>query len=54
MLCAKNSSAGRVLVSEDQGDYVAGHVPVRLPDGEARFLMKPAGIGLEEMTPHLR
>ena len=33
--------AGRVLVSEDQGDYVAGH----------RFLMKPAGIGLEEMTP---
>jgi hypothetical protein len=46
MLCAKNPSAGRVLVSEDQGDYVAGHVPVRLPDGEARFLMKPAGIGL--------
>jgi ribulose-5-phosphate 4-epimerase/fuculose-1-phosphate aldolase len=46
--------AGRVLVSEDQGDHVVGHVPVRLPDGEARFLMKPAGIGLEEMTPHLR
>ena len=43
--------AGRVLVSEDQGDYVAGHVTVRLPDGEGRFLMKPAGIGLEEMTP---
>ena len=43
--------AGRVLVSEDQGDYVAGHVTVRLPDGDGRFLMKPAGIGLEEMTP---
>src|SRR6516164_3302827 len=37
--------AGRVLVSEDQGDYVAGHVTVRLPDGDGRFLMKPAGIG---------
>src|SRR5262252_8936924 len=43
--------AGRVLVSEDQGDYVAGHVTVRLPDSDGRFLMKPAGIGLEEMTP---
>src|SRR5213593_2022140 len=43
--------AGRVLVSEDQGDYVAGHVSVRLPGGDGRFLMKPAGIGLEEMTP---
>ena len=43
--------AGRVLVGEDQGDYVAGHVSVRLPDGGKRFLMKPAGIGLEEMTP---
>src|SRR6516164_7283112 len=43
--------AGRVLVSEDQGDYVAGHVTLRLPDGDGRFLMKPAGIGLEEMTP---
>jgi L-ribulose-5-phosphate 4-epimerase len=43
--------AGRVLVSEDQGDYVAGHVTVRLPGEPGRFLMKPAGIGLEEMTP---
>ncbi len=43
--------AGRVLVSEDQGDYVAGHVTARLPGGDGRFLMKPAGIGLEEMTP---
>ena len=43
--------AGRVLVSEDQGDYVAGHVTARLPGDPTRFLMKPAGIGLEEMTP---
>jgi L-ribulose-5-phosphate 4-epimerase len=43
--------AGRVLVSEDQGDYVAGHVSARLPGGDGRFLMKPAGIGLEEMRP---
>jgi L-fuculose-phosphate aldolase len=43
--------AGRVLVSEDQGDYVAGHVTLRLPGSDGRFLMKPAGIGLEEMTP---
>ena len=43
--------AGRVLVSEDQGDYVAGHVTLRLPGGDGRFLVNPAGIGLEEMTP---
>jgi ribulose-5-phosphate 4-epimerase/fuculose-1-phosphate aldolase len=36
--------AGRVLVSEDQGDCVAGHVTVRLPDGDGRFLMQPAGM----------
>jgi L-fuculose-phosphate aldolase len=46
--------AGRVLVSEDQGDYVAGHVTLRLPGGDGRFLMKPAGIGLEEMTRTLK
>src|SRR5262249_16041391 len=44
------TNAGRVLASEGQGDYVAGHISVRLPDRE-RFLMKPAGIGLEEMAP---
>ena len=37
----------RVLVSEDQGDYVAGHVSARLPGDEGRFLMKPAGISAE-------
>jgi len=42
--------AGRILASEGQGDYVAGHITMRLPDDPGRFLMKPAGIGLEEMT----
>jgi L-ribulose-5-phosphate 4-epimerase len=44
-------NAGRVLTSEDQGDYVAGHVTLRVPEDAGLFLMKPAGIGLEEMTP---
>jgi L-fuculose-phosphate aldolase len=47
----KLADAGRVLALEGQGDYVAGHVSVRLPDDPGRFLMKPAGIGLEEMRP---
>jgi L-fuculose-phosphate aldolase len=47
----KLTNAGRVLAMEDQGDYVAGHVTVRLPDDPGRFLMKPATIGLDEMTP---
>ena len=36
--------AGRVLVSEDQGDYVAGHVTLPLPGGDGRFLMNPPGL----------
>jgi L-ribulose-5-phosphate 4-epimerase len=46
----KLTNAGRVLSSQDQGDFVAGHVTVRLPDDPHRFLMKPATIGLDEMT----
>jgi len=46
----KLADAGRVLAYEGQGDYVAGHVSMRLPNEPDRFLMKPAGIGLEEMT----
>ena len=38
------TNAGRVLASEGQGDYVAGHISVRLPNAPERFLMKPAGI----------
>lgn len=41
---------GRVLYLEGQGDYVAGHISLRLPDNPNRFLMKPAGIGIEEMS----
>ena len=44
------TNAGRVLVLEDQGDYVAGHITARLPGDSERFLMKPAGIGLDEMS----
>ena len=47
----KLTNAGRILTSQDQGDFVAGHVTARLPDDPRRFLMKPATIGLEEMTP---
>ena len=47
----KLTNAGRVLAMQDQGDFVAGHVTVRLDDDKSRFLMKPATIGLEEMTP---
>jgi L-fuculose-phosphate aldolase len=46
----KLTNAGRVLAMQDQGDFVAGHVTVRLEDDKSRFLMKPATIGLEEMT----
>ena len=46
----KLTNAGRMLEMENQGDYVAGHVTVRLPDNKSRFLMKPATIGLDEMT----
>jgi L-ribulose-5-phosphate 4-epimerase len=44
------ADAGRVLAQEKQGDYVAGHVSLRLADDPNLFLMKPAGVGLEEMT----
>jgi L-ribulose-5-phosphate 4-epimerase len=45
------ADAGRVLAMEGQGDYVAGHISVRLPGDPKHFLMKPAGIGIEEMRP---
>ncbi len=46
----KMINAGRVLVDEGQGDYVWGHISMRLPDNPNRFLMKPGCIGVEEMT----
>jgi L-fuculose-phosphate aldolase len=45
------TNGGRVLVSEGLGDYVAGHITARLPSDKEHFLMKPAGIGLDEMSP---
>ena len=51
LLRRKLTNAGRILTKEDQGDFVAGHITVRLPDDPRRFLMKPATIGLDEMTP---
>jgi L-fuculose-phosphate aldolase len=50
-LRATLADAGRVLAIEGHGDYVAGHISVRLPGDSGRFLMKPAGIGIEEMRP---
>ena len=44
------ADAGRVLAHEGQGDYVAGHVSLRMEDDPNLFLMNPAGIGLEEMN----
>jgi L-fuculose-phosphate aldolase len=49
-LRTKLIEAGRVLAGEGQGDYVAGHVTVRSPDDPGRILMKPANIGLDEIT----
>jgi L-fuculose-phosphate aldolase len=43
--------AGRILAHQGQGDLTRGHVSLRLPGRDDRFLMKPNGIGLEEMTP---
>ncbi len=43
--------AGRILAAEGQGDLIFGHVTARLPDDDARFLMKPHNFGLEEITP---
>lgn len=44
-------TAGRILVDEDQGDFIFGHITARLPDDPGLFLMKAHTIGLEEITP---
>ncbi len=41
--------ACRILAMEGQGDYIWGHVTVRLPDRPDHLLMKPARIGLDEI-----
>ena len=40
----------RVLADDGQGDLIWGHVSVRASNVPDRILMKPAGIGLEEMS----
>ena len=40
----------RVLADDGQGDLIWGHVSARASNVPDRILMKPAGIGLEEMT----
>jgi L-fuculose-phosphate aldolase len=44
-------AAGRILVKEEQGDFIFGHVTARLPTDPGLMLMKPHTIGLEEITP---
>ena len=41
--------ACRILAAEGQGDYIWGHVTLRLPDRPDHLLMKPARIGLDEI-----
>jgi ribulose-5-phosphate 4-epimerase/fuculose-1-phosphate aldolase len=43
--------ACKILAMEGQGDYIWGHVTLRLPDRPDHLLMKPARIGLEEIGP---
>jgi ribulose-5-phosphate 4-epimerase/fuculose-1-phosphate aldolase len=40
----------RILAMGDHGDYTLGHVSARAAGGE-HILMKPNGLGLEEVTP---
>lgn len=42
---------GRILAHQGQGDMTRGHISLRLPGDDRLFLMKPNGIGLDEMTP---
>jgi L-fuculose-phosphate aldolase len=43
--------ACRILEAQGQGDNIFGHVTVRVPGSPDRFWMKPARLGLEEITP---
>jgi L-ribulose-5-phosphate 4-epimerase len=40
----------RVLANDGQSDLIWGHVSARRPGRPDQIMMKPAGIGLEEMT----
>ena len=45
------ANACRVLDAQGQGDNIFGHVSARLPGAPDRFWMKPARLGLDEITP---
>jgi ribulose-5-phosphate 4-epimerase/fuculose-1-phosphate aldolase len=46
----KNVALGcRILATEDQGDFVWGHVSARDPGGRGIW-MKAAGFGFDELT----
>ena len=49
-LRGKLAYACRILAANGQNDAIYGHVTHRLPGAES-FWMKPAGMGLEEITP---
>ena len=42
--------SGRIVAMGGHGDYTLGHVSARAADGR-HILMKPNGLGLEEVTP---
>ncbi len=42
--------SGRILAMGGHGDYTLGHISARSSDGQ-HALMKPNGLGLEEVTP---
>ncbi|HEV8392212.1 MAG TPA: class II aldolase/adducin family protein [Dongiaceae bacterium] len=48
-LAEKLAQACKVLADDGQGDLIWGHVTARTAARPDRLLMKPAGIGLEEM-----
>lgn len=41
----------RILALEGQGDIIWGHVTCRVPDADGMLYMKPAAMGLDEITP---
>jgi L-fuculose-phosphate aldolase len=48
-LAEKLAQACKVLADDGQGDLIWGHVTARAADRPEHLLMKPAGVGLEEM-----
>lgn len=45
------SQGSRVLAARGHGDLISGHLSCRAAGSEGRLLMKPSGIGLDEVVP---